>query len=1069
MLTKPHRSMPRQPHPSASTPRRGDVAVLSIALWVVLAMFSWLAPAEAVSSGGTSDFLVDGWQTEDGLPQSSVLSFAQTPDGYLWMATYNGLARFDGARFTVFDTSNLPGLPSNRLLRLFAERAGGLWIVTEQHDFARLENGRCRQFHAQDGLPASGVQWAGADGQGTIWTSGATNGLWRLTEGKFAQVAMPETIAEAPVRSMVPDTAGRLWFVRYGRVFGFRDGRVETLALSADARDVVVRYICACKDGGLWLLTTNGLRKFQGESLLSDVWPVPDDKMNVVAWLEDRAGGLWVATYDNGLFRFTPADGWQHFGLEAGLSTLSLRSLFQDREGNLWVGTDGGGVLRIKPRSWRMITRRDGLGVAAVHSLCQDSNGRIWFAGGTTKPYLLDNGAISVAIPAPKSDVLDGVWAVLPARNGTMWIGTYRGQVFAWRDGALTRYASAEGMLAGSVRGLMEDRQGALWVGGYAGLCRIADGKVTNFTKRDGLSSEKVWALAEDFKGAMFVGTSGGGLNCFRDGRFTVFTRKDGLPSDSITALYADAQDVLWIGTHGGGLVRLKEGRFFSLAMKGGLPACSVGAILEDDNGFLWVSSGLGILRVSKGDLNSFADGRQGSIQYVVSDRNDGLTTLEIGNVQPSCWKSRDGKLWFGTSKGAACADPKKLHVNAVVPQVLIEEVRIDDRLVTTSQSVPVPQEATTSTTDEDDGDDANHPAMFPVPPPAVVRVLPGQSRVEFRFTALSLTAPPKIRFRYKLEGLDADWTETSARRLANYTRLPAGNYRFRVTACNDSGVWSEAGAAMELIVLSPWYRTWWVYALEGLLTASLVIWWYERRLLQLQRNRAAQAAFSRQLIASQEQERKRIAAELHDTIGQNLLIIKNRAVLGLQVPALAPAAAEQLGEVSRAASQAIQEIREVSYNLRPYQLDRLGLTKALQTLVQRVADSAAIPICEKIDPVDKLIPPEGEINLYRIVQEALSNIVKHSDAATASVTVRFCGATLRLIVEDDGRGFDYAALQASPTSQRGFGLSSMAERVRILDGRLNYDSAPGQGARLTVEVPVAHANESSPTQHPDR
>ena len=1021
---------------------------------LALAAGSWISGGAAALPNQT-DFTIDAWGTEEGLPQSSVLSIAQTPDGYLWLATFNGLARFDGVRFTVFDTSNLPGLPANRLVRLFVDREGALWLITEMHDLARLADGRCQRFGPADGLPPEGVRWVGEDGQGGFWLAGEKHGLWRREKGKFVPVATPPKFAEWPVRVMVTDTAGQPWFNHWDRLFSFQNGGLVELPGSRAQAECVAKDVCPSQDGGLWVLTTNELCKYRQGEWRPEVWRRPNFGKAIVASHEDLAGNLWVATYDAGLFRFRPAEGWQQFTVESGLTTLRLRCLFGDREGNLWVGTDGGGVLRIKPRLWKMITRREGLGIDAVHSVCQDQQGRIWFAGGGTQPYWLERGVVAAAIPPPQSDVLNSVWSVLPARDGGMWIGTYHGKVFRYQDGVFTGFGEAEGLLAGSVRALLEDRQGALWVGGFSGLSRILAGKVTHYGRREGLSSERVWALAEDTRGTLYVGTRGGGLNRFRNGQFNAFTPKDGLWSDSINALYTDAEDALWIGSPARGLSRFKEGRFFNFAVKGGLTARSIGPILEDNVGCLWMTSGQGILRVSKRELNEFAAGTRRAVSYMAYDRNDGLATLEVGGVQPACLKARDGTLWFGTVKGAAWVDPTKLHFNPSPPPVVIEEVLIDDKPARNRGAEGSDPGTVISDESPEDGGTTDHPAAGLSSPPALVTVWPRQNRVEFRFTALSFTAPSKVRFRYQLEGLDADWVEAGAKRVAGYTRLPAGRYRFRVKACNDSGVWNDTGASLGVVVLSPWYRTWWAYSLGGLLIAGVLVVSYERRLRHVQRARIAQADFSRRLIASQEQERKRIAAELHDSIGQNLLIIKNRAVLGIQAPTGSPAVTEQLEEVSRAASQAIEEVREISYNLRPYQLDRLGLTKALQNLVNRVAASAAIPFHTEIDAVDKLFPPEGEINLFRIVQESLNNIVKHSDAATARVTIHHREGILRLLIEDDGRGFDYAALIADTQHQHGFGLNGLAERVRILNGRLHYESTPSHGTRLTVEVPV--------------
>ncbi len=1013
-------------------------------------MLSLLLAAVPAWAGLTNqDYTMDVWSIEEGLPQSSVNSIAQTPDGYLWLATYSGLARFDGVRFTQFDIGNVPGLPDNRLERLSVDREGGLWVIGEHNEVGRIKDGTCRAFAAAEGVPDTGALWVGEDGQGGRWLAGTQAGLWRWEQNRFVPAPSPPTFAGASLRTMVTDTAGRPWFLHRNTLYGWQNGRLNALPGPDGQAKTRARRVCASRDGGLWIVTPEILRKYVQGAWLPQSWPCPEFKSSIMDFREDMAGNLWIATFENGLFLFTPTKGWVRFGLESGLPTLSLSCLFCDPEGSVWVGTDGGGLLRFKARLWKMVTRSEGLGVEAVQSLTQDQEGRIWLAGGGKTPYGWQDGRVTAALAPPLTDALGSVWDLLAARDGAMWIGTYAGKVFRYCQGDLKAYTQMEG-----IRALFEDRQGRIWVGGFHGLSRIEHEQVTHYSRQDGLASERVWALAESASGGLYIGTDGGGLNLLRDGRWTCYTRQNGLPDDHIRSLYVDREDGLWLGTYGGGLSRFQAGRFFNFRVKGGLPARRIGSMLEDNSGRLWMATDLGVLCAKRRELSEFAAGRCQEINYTVFDRSDGLATTEIGGVQPASLKASDGCLWFAAGKGATFMDPKVLSANRRPPPVVIEEVRIDGERAA----------------EFNPGINGRNPAHGQRETSATpVTVQPQQHELEIHYTGLSYRAPGKVRFRYRLDGLEEDWVEAGTKRVANYPHLPAGNYRFRVTACNDSGVWNETGASLALMVLPPWWKTWWFRAAVVAAALGLLYAGHVYRLRHLQRLQAAQTAFSQQLIASQEQERKRIAAELHDTIGQNLLIIKNRAVLGIEAATGSPAATEQLEEVSRTASQAIEEVREISYNLRPYQLDRLGLTKALQDLVSRVSAAATIPFHTGIDHVDKLLPPESEIHIYRIVQESLNNIVKHSMAATARVAIRHRSVNLRLTIEDDGCGFDYAALLADPKSHRGFGLSGLAERVRILNGWFRYNSLPGRGTRLTVEVPVLLNHETNTPKPPDR
>jgi len=333
------------------------------------------------------------------------------------------------------------------------------------------------------------------------------------------------------------------------------------------------------------------------------------------------------------------------------------------------------------------------------------------------------------------------------------------------------------------------------------------------------------------------------------------------------------------------------------------------------------------------------------------------------------------------------------------------------------------------------------------------ILVPPRHDRIEFRFTALSLLAPERVRFRYRLDGVDRDWLEGGAERVAYYSRLPAGRYRFQVTACNNDSVWNEAGAALSVVVQPAWWMTWWFRALAGAAVAGSGFWAVAARLRHAKREHAVQRTFSRRLIETQEEERKRIAAGLHDSLGQDLLVIKNRALLGLQDAAVTSKSAEQFVEISRLAAASLAEVRAISHDLRPYQLDRLGLTKALLSMVTSVSGASGLRCVAGIAPLDGLLADPLEIHCYRIVQELLNNIVKHSRASEARVNAAFQDHKLLLVISDDGCGFDTSAVLDQP---RGAGLIDVAERVRILGGTLRCESRPAEGTRWSIEIPVS-------------
>ncbi|MBV9480532.1 MAG: hypothetical protein JO249_07250 [Acidobacteria bacterium] len=477
---------------------------------------------------------------------------------------------------------------------------------------------------------------------------------------------------------------------------------------------------------------------------------------------------------------------------------------------------------------------------------------------------------------------------------------------------------------------------------------------------------------------------------------------------------------MLWIGTYDTGLARLDGEMFTHYTQKNGLFSNGVFQILEDEKGFLWLSCYLGIFRIKKQDLNDFAAGRISFLTSAHFGKADGLLSVECSRRgQPTGCKARDGKLWFPTTQGLAVVDPKAITVNRRPPPVVLENLTVD-----------------------------GHAMEFR----AGVEIKPGQENLEIQYTALSLVKSQQIRFRYRLEGLEVNWTNAGTRRTAYYSRIPPGTYTFQVIAANRDGIWNVEGARLAVRVLPPFYVTWWFRLFVILGIAGLIYFAWRLRTAQWRQRQAAQRAFSRELLASQERERKRIAAELHDSIGQRLVVIKNLALLRLQDQNGNLAAREQVEEICEEASSAIAEVREISYDLRPYQLDRLGLTRALQSMVESFGKASTTTFSASIDNIDDLFTPEFQIAFYRIMQECLSNILKHAEASEAQVVVRRSGTQLQLAVSDNGKGF-IAGSAYTEARKGGFGLISISERVQLFAGKLEIQSAPAKGATIMIDI----------------
>ncbi|MFL6227869.1 MAG: two-component regulator propeller domain-containing protein [Pyrinomonadaceae bacterium] len=707
------------------------------------------------------------------------------------------------------------------------------------------------------------------------------------------------------------------------------------------------------------------------------------------------------------------------FQTAEGLPSDRIISLYEDREGLLWLGTDNRGLALVRREAVRFLSPEEGLAGSNVYPIVEDAQGGVWVGtwdGGLS--HYADGRFVHFDAPKDLSKSL--ITALRVDSKGRLWVGWYSG-VGRVEGSTFVNLTNELDPAKQPVFVIYEDRKGALWFGTRAGLYRYADGEVTRFTNADGLAGNDVKDILEDARGDLWVATYGG-LNRLRDGQFTSFTTREGLASDSVRTLHEDAEGTLWIGTYDGGLSRLREGHFTNYTTAEGLYSNGVFRILEDGRGNFWMSCNRGVFRTSREQLEAFAAGKLRRVTSFPYGREDGLLNTECnGGQQPAGIKTRDGRLWFPTQGGVAVIDAEDVATNPHPPPVVIEDAEVDRQSVGLATGL---------------------------------RIEPGQENLEIRYTGLSFINPEHVTFRYRMEGLDADWVEAGTRRVANYAHLPPGAYTFKVIAANSDGVWNTEGVALRVVVVPPFWRTWWFTALVIVAAAALAYAFYRRRVSRLRRAHAAQRAISQQLIELQEGERKRIAAGLHDSLGQNLLVIKNRALLGLQTPdGNGKAARSQLEEISTVTSQTLEEVREIAYGLHPYQMDRLGLTKAIQAMLRKVAAASEIEFTTEIDRIDGLFPKDSEINIYRVVQEGVNNVIKHSRARHALVDIKRDVRGVQIVVWDDGQGFSHEAVASGSSPGQGFGLTGISERTRMLGGTQSVRSTPGKGTTVTINL----------------
>lgn len=971
-----------------------------------LALFSLLCSPNATA---TAQYRFDSWTTDNGLPQNSIRSVIQTRDGYLWMTTFDGLVRFDGMRFKVFDKSNTRGLSTNRFTALYEDKDGTLWAGTGDGGLTRYRDGVFTSYTTADGVPSGQVYGFAHDLKGELLV-GVGPGQFYMRESGFIS-APPEyqqpyyvkpylapsgaqwTIARSGAKQVsgervtqypmklsfaygvwpFEDGHGNLWLGDQSGIYRLRDGQV-TRYLEKDGvpPHALLRPHCEDDDGGIWFTAA-----------------------------PEHSSGFELARFKDG--RFTV------YGKNTELSNLTIHCVFKDREGTIWIGTSRG-LRRLTKQFITGYSTSSGLLHREVYPILQSRNGDIWVGSIRGLSRFRDGQFKNTLLP----DRYNIVQALCEDSVGRLWIGVVGG-LLCYENDKLKNLSSL--VEEATVRTILTDDLGNVWVGCKRGLFKFNDKRVAaHYTTKDGLPNDDVTVIHEDRHGRLWIGTSGS-LAQLKDEQFITYKMREGLALNHMGSIYEDADGTFWIGTYDDGLIRFREGRFFNYKMEHGLFNNGVFQILEDRHGYFWISYNKGIYRVSRQELSDFADSRISRINSVAYGKRDGMLDVECnGGRLPAGIIARDGKFWFPTQEGVAIVDPEAVYLNLQAPPVLIEAVTLE---------------------------------RAPVDFQRGVTIQPGQRDLEISYTGLSYIKSEQIQFKYRLEGLDAGWVDAGTRRIAYFPYLPPGSYMFRVIAGNSDGFWNEEGAGLNVIVRAPFWRRLWFWLLCAGAVISIAAIAIRSRIAQLKRKQAEREAFSRRLIESQESERKRIAAELHDSLGQNLLIVKNWALIGLNSLEEDNPAREHLNEISETTSLALDEVREIAHNLRPYQLERLGLTNTIEHMVRHVRDSSDIEFITEIDSIDGLLSKESEINLYRVVQECINNVLKHSAATTAWLSIKRTAGIAEITCRDDGQGFDPEA----SSRKGGTGLIGMAERVRMLGGRYTIESAAGKGATIRVTI----------------
>ncbi|MDW5266368.1 MULTISPECIES: sensor histidine kinase [Acidobacteriaceae] len=977
---------------------RGDVFIVFhpvvrfLFFWMLCGIVTLTVRAQDVNNLGHQS-----WSTENGLPQNSVHQVYQSSDGYIWIATEDGIARFDGIDFKVFNHENTAAFTSSDTCCIAEDAAGALWIGTSD-GLVQYAKGNFRHYS----LPDVVLSLSTDDNGGLVALTG--NSLLRFDGKDFLPISLPSSATPTAVARAAD---GSLWVAATAGIFQYQHGHFRPVPLNPGVAAESIEAIGSLPGNGLWIRTTSGITLIQNghQRTLQTGHDLPVTRIQSA--LADSRGDLWIGT-NQGLFVLNLRNSNSQPQRQSALGTSSILSTFEDREGNLWVGTETSGLDILRQQNFRTVPE---LSDRVITAIVQASDGAMWagtngdgldrWQAGKLEHYSVRNGLLSEII-----------LALAPGASGGIWVGTPDGLNHI-EGGKVTSYTSADGLPDDLIRSLLVDGDGSLWIGTRRGLAHWQNNRFTIFTQANGLKSNLIGALLEPQASGsqhdLWISTLNG-LSRLRDGRISTYTTKEGLSGDVITSLAEGQHGLLWIGTKGEGLSAYWNGISASFR-RSDLPQ-TVDSILKDDHDNLWLSSTHGITRVSASRLMSCGSSSECNPRPISYGRSDGMPTEEASAIgHPSAWKTMQGQLWFATRKGVAIADPDHLSENHIPPPVVIERFTLDDMelpLSASEQSIP-----------------------------------PGHNSFAFQYAGLSYAAPSKVRYRYILEGFDKQWTQAGSRRIAYYTNLPARHYRFRVQAANNDGVWNEAGASLSFYVKPPFYRRPWFLLLALLCIAGIVVLLYRLRLRRLHSQFQAVLA-----------ERNRVAREIHDTLAQSFVGVSVQLELTAQLLAHSQidAAGQQIDRTREYVRDGLAEARRSIWDLRAATAQH-----TLPTRLTRLAEQSStekLPIQLKIGGTYRPLAAAFEDEVLRIAQETLSNVSRHANATHVSIDLRYHSSRLTLSITDNGRGFE--ASDKTLPARGHFGLQGMRERAAQIHAQLILESAPGQGTTVKLEAPIA-------------
>jgi len=1027
-----------------------------------IAMLLLMLPAtQGEELNHASDYLISVWQTDDGLPQNEVTSLAQTPEGYLWIGLlHGGLARFDGVQFAQYTPFNTPEIQAIEVQSLATDSRGTLWIGPSDASLTTWREGRFtlqRTPQSDGGLrlqsfltgdnsnivlaafnrslllgsfQSNSIGWSvirppstyalplyAADSKGTIWYCNRQRHLTQLAINPSHTDFTTKDFDVGGISAICPNSEGRITIGTSSGIAVWTGEDFEDITPTNSVNSIDVTRMTVAKDGGLWVLESGWIRKLVGSQWTAEC-RIADIKYRPRSgyFFPDNEGGVWLVSIGEAIWHVSSNGAVAKFTELEGLPSTQITAWLVDRDGNTWFGTSGKGLIRIRKRLFNSLNS-SAQSAGAIRSVAEDRNGTLWLGTAAGEVFFLAGTnwsrlELEKLYKSPKTDAV-----IDPDVENRLWISTMQSG-FMLKDGDNLERLSIPRAGPGA-RVIFHDTHGRVWLGSEFGLAYWQNNQLRKFTTEETGPRCHVTGITEDAKGAVWITTAGCNLMCLSGTNLTTYHSTNSSPKCRFWCALAETNGAIWIGTLGGGLVLFENGGFTHFTTDDGLPDDNINQLLHDDVGNLWGGSLNGIFRIHRRQIAELVRGKKIKIECESFSRSDGLPTVECsGGAQPACWRGADNRLWFATMKGAVWVNPHEAKVGQQIPAVVLEDVLVDGK-----PAAPATSEQEPASFPDRYSPEASFTAKH------VLQVLPGRHYLDINFSGINLSSPEKVRYRWRMDGVDTEWRNGGHSRNAAYSALPHGHFVFHVQASNGGEAWNTDEVKLMIIVLPHWWETWWFKGSLALAIVGLIVGAHRLRVHRL-----------REI----ERLRLRLARDLHDDVGSKLGAI---ALLGELIEA--EGGSSDGARVRQLATQTIDGLRDIVWFIDP-SFDRLSdLVQRMENVAKPLLPGLELDFKQTGDFDSTHLPLAFRRNVIPILKESLSNITKHAKATRVEIRVHRGNGSFKLEIADNGHGFDQSI------HSWGSGLRNIRQRAEAMHGTIEFQSSPGAGTRVRLTAPI--------------